>query len=65
MRASDANRPVRVSSIFHSKRLNNGGPPSASSPLVSAAKCYDGEAHEASWNSREDCRRAPYLRPVT
>jgi hypothetical protein len=49
MRARDANRrPVRISSIFHSKRLNNDGPPSASSRLVSAATRYRGEAHETS-----------------
>jgi hypothetical protein len=35
MRAGDANRRVRVSSIFHSKRLNNDGQRSASSRLLS------------------------------
>ena len=65
MRAGNANRPVRVSSIFHSKRLNNDGPPSASSRLVSAAIRYRGEAHETSLNSRKGWRRGSYLRPVT
>ena len=51
MRAGDANRPVRVSSIFHSKRLNNDGPPSASSRLVSAATRRSGETPETRSNS--------------
>jgi len=34
MRAGDANRRPGVSAIFHSKRLNNDEPPSASSRLV-------------------------------
>ena len=34
MRAGDANRRLAVSAIFHSKRLNNDEPPSASSRLV-------------------------------
>src|SRR6266496_1492898 len=37
MRAGDANRRLGVSAIFHSKRLNNDEPPSASSRLVSTA----------------------------
>ena len=51
MRAGDANRRVRVSSIFHSKRLNNDGPPSASSRLVSAATRHSAEAHKTRSNS--------------
>ena len=38
MRASDANRRLGVSAIFHSKRLNNDEPPSASSRLVSTSQ---------------------------
>src|SRR3974377_2462841 len=34
MRAGDANHRLGVSAIFHSKRLNNDEPPSASSRLV-------------------------------
>ena len=63
MRAGDANRSVRVSSIFHSKRLNNDGPPSASSRLVGAATRYGGEAHETS--SEQPQRLATRLLLVT
>jgi hypothetical protein len=34
MRTGDANRTLGVSAIFHSKRLNNDEPSSASSRLV-------------------------------
>jgi len=37
MRAGDANRRPGVSAIFHSKRLNNDEPPSASSRLLTTA----------------------------